>query len=51
MSIATFAYNVYCNGYRGVGYWRFSVARSVQVATSGRVFIGGTRQLRCSVRR
>lgn len=51
MSIATFAYGVYHNGYRGEGYWRFSVARPVQDATSGRVLMGGLRQLRCSVHR
>lgn len=51
MSIATFAYGVYHNGYRGEGYWRFSDTRLVQAATSGRVLMGGLRQLRCSVHR
>lgn len=49
MTTATFAYGAYHTGHRGEGYWRFSVARSVQSATSGRVLVGGTRQSRCSL--
>lgn len=45
MTGTTFAYRTHDFGYRG--YWRFSVTRSAQSATSGQVFIGGTRQSRC----
>lgn len=40
-----FTYRTHDLGYRG--YWRLSVTRSVQSATSGRGLIGGTRQSRC----
>ncbi|SFH95218.1 hypothetical protein [Modicisalibacter xianhensis] len=44
--IAFTAYGKNDYGY-GAGYWRFSVARSVQSAASGRGILGGTRQSRC----
>ena len=51
MSIATFAYRVYYDGYRGEGYWRFSVARPGQAATAGRALPGGLRHLRSLARK
>lgn len=49
MMTAPFAFNTYGKRYYGYGegYWRFSVARSVQSAASGRVTLGGIRQSRC----
>lgn len=51
MSTATFAFDAYHTDYRGEDYWRFSVARPVQAATSGRALVGGEPQRRsCSNR-
>ncbi len=40
--------NAFAASLMGYGYsWRFSGARSVQVATSGRATVGGTTSIRC----
>lgn len=51
MITATFARSMYDMGYLGEGYWRFSVTRPVQSATSGRGLIGGIRSPRCTIAR
>lgn len=51
MTTVPVALTTYDKNYYGYGewYWRFSVARSVQSAASGRGILGGTRQSRCLV--